>query len=265
MIIRFLTLLTAFITLMSMTAQAGQSVVYKHGNTALEGYWAPSKCIKENPGKKFPTIVILHQWMGLGGHEKVHANMYANDTSLCYNAFAADIYGQGIRAANTHEARKISGQYKKSAGLAIQRIQSAIDFVRALKVVDASKIALTGYSFGGAFAIDYARSGGDVNGVVNFYGSPKTRLPKTNPANITAAIEFHHGANDPYVLARHINILKDEMAHNSVMFNFYEYEGAVHGFSQKELGNNPSSGLAYNAEADETSWARHLEFLQKVF
>lgn len=265
MIIRFLTILTLFMTTMSIHAQAGQSIVYKHANVPLEGYWAPSKCIKENPGKKFPTIIVLHQWMGLGAHEKDRADTYANNTTTCYNAFAADLYGQGIRPQNKDEALAESTKYRSHPDLAIKRIQTAINFVKALGVVDGNKIALVGYSFGGGFAIDYARSGGAVQGVVSFYGNLKSRLPETNPARIKTPIEVHNGANDTYITARHIERFKKEMGQTSIVSSFYNYDGAVHGFSQKDVGNDPSTGLAYNADVDKTSWERHLNFLASVF
>lgn len=265
MITRLLAMLLLFTIVTSVEAQAGQNIIYKDGNTALEGYWAPSKCIKENPGKNFPTIIVLHQWKGLTNHEKKRADMYAGNTETCYNAFAADIYGQNIRPENTEEAKTESAKYRQNPKLAIQRIQTAIDFVKALSVVDTNNIALTGYSFGGGFAIDFVRSGGTVNGVVSFYGNLKSRLPETNPALIKAAVEVHHGANDTYITPRHIERFKKEMGQTGMMWDFYEYPDAVHAFSQKEAGNDPSTGLAYNADADKKSWARHLEFLSKIF
>jgi dienelactone hydrolase len=32
------------------------------------------------------------------------------------------------------------------------------------------------------------------------------------------------------------------------------YSGAVHSFTQKSVGNDPSKGAAYNANADKRSW-----------
>lgn len=39
------------------------------------------------------------------------------------------------------------------------------------------------------------------------------------------------------------------------------YPGAVHAFTVPEAGNDPSKGVAYNAEADHKSFAEMKKFL----
>ena len=39
---------------------------------------------------------------------------------------------------------------------------------------------------------------------------------------------------------------------------------AVHSFTVKEAGDNPSSGVAYNAEADARSWRDMQDFFKEV-
>ena len=43
------------------------------------------------------------------------------------------------------------------------------------------------------------------------------------------------------------------------------YSGAVHAFTQKEAGNDPSKGAAYDRNADRRSWQAMRSFLEEVF
>ena len=88
----FLTTLLTLGCVMAARAQLHtESVVYKDGDTTLEGFSAYDDSIIK--GKR-PGVLIVHQWKGLGDYEKKRAEMLAK---LGYVAFAADIYGKGIR------------------------------------------------------------------------------------------------------------------------------------------------------------------------
>jgi dienelactone hydrolase len=43
------------------------------------------------------------------------------------------------------------------------------------------------------------------------------------------------------------------------------YAGAVHAFTQKEAGDDPSRGAAYNAAADRRSWGHMHAFFDEIF
>ena len=44
-----------------------------------------------------------------------------------------------------------------------------------------------------------------------------------------------------------------------------EYAGAVHAFTEKDAGDDPSKGVAYNEKADQRSWAATPGFLDEIF
>src|SRR3954468_3809261 len=83
-----------------------QVVEYKDGDTTLEGYLAYDdvKTFAKRPG-----ILIVHEWKGLGPYVKKRAEQMAK---LGYVAFAADIYGKGIRPQSSEEAGKVAGSFK---------------------------------------------------------------------------------------------------------------------------------------------------------
>lgn len=254
----------AFLVLFLLAAQpaaAGQMVPYYDGETVLEGYWAPAQCPEGQQEGEHPAVLIIHQWMGLGDYEKMRADMLA---ARCYNAFAVDMYGQGQRPQNREEASGFSGLFKDDPALARRRINAALDFVRNIKGVDSARTAALGYCFGGTMALELARSGADVNGVISFHGGLSTRAP-AEPDTVRAAIQIHHGAADRFVPQEDVINFMMEMDMAGVDWALTQYAGAVHAFTEKDAGDDPSSGVAYNEKADIRSWAAALAFLDELF
>jgi dienelactone hydrolase len=246
---------TALITLLFATpAWAGETVQYRDGDLVLEGYFAPSQC---GEGKA-PVVLIVHQWMGLGDYEKSRADMLAEK---CYNAFAVDMYGQGVRPTTKAAAGAQSSIYKNSPAMARGRMNAALDYVRRRTDVDPTRVAAIGYCFGGTMALELARSGAPLDAAISFHGGLSSKAPVTQPGAIKAAIQVHHGADDPHVPAAEVEGFIKEMNTAEADWVFTSYADAVHAFTEKEAGNNPASGAAYNAKADRRSWAATLDFL----
>ena len=51
----------------------------------------------------------------------------------------------------------------------------------------------------------------------------------------------------------------------NVDYRLVVYPGAVHGFTNPDNGNDASQGAAYNAEADQKSWAEMKDFFGQIF
>ena len=85
------------LSLAALPVFAGQPLSYADGATKLAGYLARPAEAKG----KVPGVVVIHQWMGLTDHER---NVSDDLAKLGYAALAADIYGEGVRPANTGEA-----------------------------------------------------------------------------------------------------------------------------------------------------------------
>lgn len=58
---------------------------------------------------------------------------------------------------------------------------------------------------------------------------------------------------------------EDEMRQAHVDWQLVAYGGAVHSFTNKEAGNDPSKGAAYNALADARSWNELRRFLDELW
>ena len=251
----YFTAILAILTTLAMPAAAGESVSYHDGDTALEGYWAPSACADPD---KAPVVMIVHQWLGLGAYEKMRADMLAEK---CYNAFAVDMYGKDSRPAGKSEAGKLAGRYKSDPPLARRRINAALAHVRSRADADSARVAAIGYCFGGTMALELARSGADIDGAVSFHGGLSTPAPVGEPGVIKASIQVHHGADDPHVPPAEVEAFMKEMNAADADWHLTYYSGAVHSFTHKDAGNDPSTGAAYDEKADRRSWNALLDFL----
>ena len=245
------------LSLATLPVLAGQPLTYADGATKLAGYVARPAAIKG----KVPGVVVVHQWMGLTDHERKVSDDLAR---LGYVALAADIYGEGVHPKDTAEAGKLAGSFKGDRALYRRRIAAALETLKAQKGVDASRLAVIGFCFGGTGALEAARGGLPVKGVVSFHGGLDVPAGYvTTP--ISAKVLVCHGADDPFVPAKDVAAFQDEMRQAKADYVFVAYAGAVHAFTQKEAGNDNSKGAAYNEAAQRRSWQHMKDFFKEIF
>lgn len=253
----FLPLLLALIgSLGSLSAAIIEKPLeYKSGDLLCEGWQAYDDANSE----KRPGVLVVHQWTGISDHEKEAARKLAG---LGYNVLVADIYGKGIRP-QPPEAGKEAGKYKADRLLLRSRVNAALDVLSRDSRTDASKLAATGYCFGGTTVIELARGGAMVKGVVSFHGGLDSPTP-ADGKNIKARVLALHGADDPFVPIKDLAAFEAEMKSNKVDWKLVSYPGAVHSFTHKAAGNDNSKGAAYNADADRDSWLQMERFLKST-
>lgn len=251
------TLFVAASTLASNAAMHTETVDYKEGDTTLEGFVAYDDAIQ---GPR-PGILVVHQWMGLTDYEKMRAEMLAK---LGYVAFCADIYGKGVRPKNTQEAGQQAGKYKRDRQLLRARVNAGLAALRQQPQIDQKRVGAIGYCFGGTTAIELARSGADIAGIVSFHGGLDSPTP-ADGKNIKCKVLVCHGADDPFSSPQDIAAFENEMRHGDVDWQLIKYGGAVHSFTQPSAGNDNSKGAAYNAKADKRSWEAMTQFFNELF
>ncbi|MBA9077033.1 dienelactone hydrolase family protein [Rufibacter quisquiliarum] len=256
------TLLLLFLTLLTMTTTQAQQiktqlVEYKEGTTTLEGYLAFDPAAK---GKR-PAVLVVHEWTGINDYTKKRCEQLAR---MGYVAFAADIYGKGIRPASAQAAGAEAGKYKNNVPLLRARINAALNQAKKMPTVDGSKVAAIGYCFGGTTVLELARSGADVAGVVSFHGGLGTPSP-SDAANIKTQVLVCHGAIDPFVPKEEVDTFLKAMNDAHVPYQFNAYSNAVHSFTNPQAGTDNSKGAAYNATADRRSWQAMKVFFDEIF
>jgi dienelactone hydrolase len=208
---------------------------------------------------------VVHEWWGQNEYARKRARMLAE---MGYTALAVDMYGEGKQAMHPDEAGAFSSEVMKhfnEAGKA--RFEAAAVFLKRQPTVDPARIAAIGYCFGGGVVLNMARQGADLKAVASFHGG----LVAVKPAEagvVKAKIRVYNGADDKFTPQQAIDAFKKEMTNAKVDFQFTNYPGAVHSFTNPdatELGKKFNLPLAYNEKADKESWADMTRFFAEIF
>ena len=233
-----------------------KEVAYTEGIQKLKGFAAvPAKALKQKPG-----VLVLPAWFGINQHVKDVAQELS---ALGYHAFVADIYGVGNYPTTPAQAGERAGYYKGHPEEYQKRIKAALDAL-IKSGADANNIVVIGYCFGGTGALEAARGGMNIKGVVTFHGGLGKDAARSN-VEITPKVLVLNGADDPHVPQKDIAAFEKEMRDGHADWQFINYANAVHAFTEKEAGNDNSKGAAYNEKADKRSWKHFLLFLEELF
>lgn len=247
-----------FLILPLSAAIVEKTVEYEQGGVKLEGFHTYDDEIE---GKR-PGILIIHQWTGLTDYEKMRAKMLAE---MGYNVFAADVYGKGVRP-QPPAAGEEAGKYKADRGLYRARMLAGLDILKNDEHTDVARIAAIGYCFGGTGVLELARVGTKIAGVVSFHGGlAAAEGMEAQKGKIPAKILCLHGADDPHVPVAEVDAFQAEMRNAGADWQFNSFGGAVHAFTQKLAGDDPSTGAAYNKKADHRSWEDMQQFFAEIF
>src|SRR5690606_25343450 len=121
-----------------------------------------------------------------------------------------------------------------------------------------SEAVVIGYCFGGAAALELARSGKAENiaGYVSFHGGLNTPEGQSYPA-ATPPLLIAHGGGDTSVTMDDVAALSRELEQAGVPYEIQVYSGAPHGFTEWDSDR-------YQKRADEESWEAFSDFLTEV-
>jgi dienelactone hydrolase len=233
-----------------------QSVEYNHGSVILEGFVA-----YEEQGEQRPGILLFPEWYGVADHAKARAKMLAK---LGYVAFAADMYGKGIRPTAFDDCAREAAKYQQDRPLMRGRGHAGLSVLRSHSQVNPHKLAAIGYCVGGTLVLELARDGADLLGVVTFHANFNTPTPQ-RAKSIKGKVLALHGADDPIVPEAEVRAFEKEMRDAKVDWQLVSYGNAVHSFTNWDLDSDNSKRAAYNAKADQRSWIAMRDFFNEIF
>jgi dienelactone hydrolase len=186
---------------------------YRHESTDLDGHLAWDTA---RSGRR-PGVLVVHEWMGIGDHER---KACARLAQAGYLALAADIFGRGRAPRNVEEAQENAGRYRGGdRSLLRARARAGLDALRAHPLCDPKRIAALGFCFGGTTVLELARDGADLRAVASFHGGLDTPRPAQG-GEIRARVLALHGADDPFVPADHVRAFEEEMRRAGVDWVF---------------------------------------------
>lgn len=230
--------------------------IYHDGEQELHGFLAYNPAIK---GSR-PVVLVVHDWSGRDEFACKKARALAE---MGYVGFAVDMYGKAQLAETIEEKQALMNPILSNQAVLRQRIKAGLAAACALPEADNKQAAIIGFCFGGLCALELARSGAQLKGVVSFHGllhQPGTL--KSEP--IKAKILALHGYDDPMVPPEKVHAFCQEMTQAQVDWQMHMYGQVQHAFTNPKA-HDTQLGTIYNEVAAQRSWEAMSVFLHEIF
>lgn len=200
-------------------------VEYSHGSTKLKAYMVYDDKVT---GRR-PAVLMIHAREGMTPKTLQLAETWAK---LGYVSFAADIfgYGEGVLPKNVPEMQAQTVIYTKDRALMRARTQAGFDTLLKNPMVDASRVALIGYCFGGAVGVEFGSTGAPLVANVSIHGSFRDHAAGW-AKNAKGMYLILHGAEDESIPLSAVDKVVQELRGAKVPFQLEVYSGTGHGFS----------------------------------
>ncbi|MGR8929826.1 MAG: dienelactone hydrolase family protein [Gammaproteobacteria bacterium] len=237
-------------------AIVSNTVDYLDEGSVLEGFFAYDDAVE---GTR-PVVLIHHAW---GGRDEFVAEKAIKLAEMGYLGFATDMYGKGVRGCTREENALLMAPFMENREKLQKRLLSALSAVKLMPWADNNKIAAMGFCFGGLCALDLARTGVDILGVIAFHGLfvPPENIPQPK---IKAKVLALHGHDDPMVTPDQVLALENELTKAGADWQVHVYGGTMHAFTNP-VANDPGFGTVYQPVADQRSWRTMQNFFAEIF
>jgi len=216
--------------------------------------------VHDGSGRVLPTVILIPTVMGVQALELGFAERLV---ALGYHAVVIDLFGRRFTPGVDKEAAFAAmGALRADRAALRDRLLAIVEPIRQREHVDASKVAVIGYCFGGQCALDVARSGADVAGVAAFHGLFDPPGLPTQP--IKAKVAAYHGWDDPMVPPEAVVALGKELTEGGADWQIHCYGHVGHGFTNPNAGQMGINGVFYHEAAARRSWAALEDYLAEV-
>jgi|CXWL01.1.fsa_nt_gi dienelactone hydrolase len=251
-------LLLAILSSPALAALVQKPVAYDIGKTKFEGVLIHDDASKTPK----PGLVLVPNWLGINAANLKQAELIA---SRGYSVFVADLYGKEARPKSQEEAGKAAGAVKGDRKLMRERMAKALEVLKASAKaanVDVNKLGAIGFCFGGTAALELARAGGKVAGVVSFHGGLDTTMP-ADAKTLSAKVLVLHGADDPNVPPKDVDAFQAEMRAAKADWQLVAYGNSVHSFT--DVDAKMPGKAEYNATTAKRAYEAMDRFFAEIF
>jgi carboxymethylenebutenolidase len=216
-----------------------------------------------------PAVLVMHGVMGVNhGHQ--HSAQHFRDNG--YVAVAPDVYYRSGRLIQFPPGtpNQVAGQARKQVyeDKLVQDLQAVIDYLKTRPDVDATRIAIAGYCFGGWVTfLAGIQLNKDVKVAANYYGGVSI-VHWNAPEGTSILLQQASKMNIPMVgffgnLDRSpqgpddVNTLEAELRKHGKTFEAHRYDGVGHNFMHDD--REPAATVAADA------WTKTFAFFDKHF
>jgi carboxymethylenebutenolidase len=198
-----------------------------------------------------PAVIIIHEWLGLNEHIKNQADILAKEG---YVVLAVDLY-RGEVATDSNRAMELSSSVRNDPASAIDNLQSAVNYIKSLEIVDGSRIASLGWCFGGDWSLQLALNSSEnpLAATVIYYGRPVTDTASLS--SIDWPILGIFGDQDRSIPVESVKQFASALNASGVTNEIYLYEGVGHAFANPSRDN-------YAPKETTDAWQKTIGFLR---
>jgi len=211
-------------------------------------------------GGPFPTVLVIHEAWGVHEHIKDLCRRLAK---LGYFAIAPELWarqGNAAAAKDMDETRRIMSSVPEA------QVMSDLDateaYAKSTGKADTTKLAVTGFCWGGRETWLYAAHNPDLKAAVPWYGvdRPAGELTPQNPVDIASQVKCpvlaFYGGEDQSIPPETREKREAECKAAGKTCEMKVYPDAPHGF-------NADYRPSYRADDAKDAWARMLAWFKK--
>jgi carboxymethylenebutenolidase len=227
------------------------SVIYYDNTTGYLVYPELANNTQQQQQEPMPAVIMIHEWWGLNEHIRNQADILAKEG---YVVLAVDLY-RGEVAADSNRAMELASSVRDDSASAIDNLQSAVNYVKSLEMVDGSRIASLGWCFGGDWSLQLALNSSEnpLAATIVYYGRPVTDTASLS--SISWPILGIFGDQDQAIPVESVKQFASALNASGITNDIYLYEGVGHAFA------NPS-GDNYAPKETADAWQKTIGFLK---
>jgi dienelactone hydrolase len=230
-----------------------EKLSYRDDSTELEAF------IAKKGTEKLPLVILCHAWRGRDEFIREKAELIAE---LGYVGFALDMYGKDVLGHSKEENAALKRPFTQDRQLLQRRVLKGYEAASQLPCVDPSRIVVCGFGFGALCALDLARMGVPLTGVISLYGH--FDAPQNGPtAPITAKVLILHGDRDPIAPLSELRPFEEALTASGTDWQTHIFSHSYHAFATPGA-NDPKAGILYNPLSAKRAWRQVELFLEEI-
>jgi dienelactone hydrolase len=233
----------------------GTRIAYLDQGESLEGYLSV-----RTSGQRVPGVLVLPSWLNVNESICRRADRLAD---LGYAAFVVDLFGVGVRPAPPQHPMDVVGPFLNDRLRFRRRLCAGLQALQSRPECNQDRIAAIGYCIGGCGALELARAGTALQGVVSLHGILTAPIAAQRNA-ITSKILVLHGDADPLATFDQLAVFRDEMRSAGANWELDIYGGTRHSFTGEGIVDQTSPEAAFCPQSEARSWRATVEFLREA-
>ncbi|MEU6606341.1 dienelactone hydrolase family protein [Streptomyces shenzhenensis] len=239
-----------------MSDVTAYDVEYWHDATRLLGHVR-----LPGAGRTGTAVLLLPDAYGVTEHMIGIAGRLADRG---HAVLVADLWGNRLLPVDQAEFGPLIGAMAHDRERWLGRVRAAhAALLEQLETRDTAVVPL-GYCFGGSSALEYARTGAEVSGVISVHGGLDIIEFDWSAAG-DAPVLVCTGADDPMATADLRANLASALSGADTDWQMHVYGNTVHAFTSPLAKSSPRPDVvAYSARSTARAWAATLGFLDEI-